>query len=589
MSTSPSGRIWLFRVSRGGIAREIVSRIVRPGYDYIIATRDGIANLCDGMKACSINCHGVEAIRISVPNHVSADYIKWLKALGLELARTIRVWPAGLLARKWDGEGRSEWLTTEQPCFGIVHDHPVDSYVLSLNRESSIVVPAGAIGDPTFIQLPRLNVGIHLLTVAAHKSAALEGVVNTPVHKGFVELRVREPEPWIPGTTAHTGLIISGNPHDASLNTLWEKKYDFSVTGPENHSITVAVILEDSKGDEAFNRQVCTSVRLPITSEIWRKYFKEFLKREQCEWRHLEASAGVLKINGQELGEFSIRFEHEVLPLRWVCRRDQGALSVRLIDDTGQEDSELECLYLSTEQPVKVVHPDVADFLSGVEVQPPGGLFIARSGDHQDMIMVSTGLTADGFEALGVTSDYSIVCDDPSRLTRILYILGYWQNARLMGPIADARQQQVVDGLLNAVFGALCGTDWAHAETEFVENPTAPWAFKRLRDRIGQRGGFSAVLKRDATKIPSDIGEITEWYTALAKRYGVCDSPKLCAFAIRFANNPSQVLQIFPDDLEELLGRLRKSPVLIRGARFIALICANHNGDAGKTTPRWHE
>ena len=93
---------------------------MRPGYDYILASPDEFEDLQDGMTGCAIECSDIRAIQVSVPSDVSAAYIQWLRIRNLELARTIRVWPAGLPGRNWDGEGRSEWLTTEKPCFGIV-------------------------------------------------------------------------------------------------------------------------------------------------------------------------------------------------------------------------------------------------------------------------------------------------------------------------------------------------------------------------------------------------------------------------------------------------------------------------------------
>jgi hypothetical protein len=38
------------------------------------------------------------------------------------------------VARAWDGEGHTEWLTTESPCFGIVHDHPSPAARRTLRR-----------------------------------------------------------------------------------------------------------------------------------------------------------------------------------------------------------------------------------------------------------------------------------------------------------------------------------------------------------------------------------------------------------------------------------------------------------------------
>jgi hypothetical protein len=39
--------------------------------------------------------------------------------------------------------------------------------------------------------------------------------------------------------------------------------------------------------------------------------------------------------------------------------------------------------------------------------------------------------------------------------------------------------------------------------------------------------------------------------------------------------------------LEYRLDRLKQSPVVLRGARFIALLCAAQQGDGRPMMPRW--
>jgi hypothetical protein len=128
-----AGPNWLFRISSDGTAREITGHIVRPGYDYIVVASGELPEPQSYMSPCNLDSAGVKSFRLAVPADVSAELTARLKQLGLQVARTIRVWPAGLPGRGWDGEGNSEWLTTETPCFGIAHDHPVDAYILSLN------------------------------------------------------------------------------------------------------------------------------------------------------------------------------------------------------------------------------------------------------------------------------------------------------------------------------------------------------------------------------------------------------------------------------------------------------------------------
>src|SRR5581483_5053510 len=110
------GPIWLFRIGTDGTAREITARIVRPGRSYIVATMGELPQTRPGMSPCKLDCDGVKSFRLAIPPDVSAEMTAWLHGLGLQVARTIRVWPAGFPGRGWDGEGSSEWLTTEAPC-----------------------------------------------------------------------------------------------------------------------------------------------------------------------------------------------------------------------------------------------------------------------------------------------------------------------------------------------------------------------------------------------------------------------------------------------------------------------------------------
>ena len=212
------GPVWVFRIGRDGIARHIASRTVRPGCDYIVGTAARMPHELTGSTPCALNCLGVRAFRLAVPDHVSANATEQLRELGLDVARTIRVWPAGLPGRNWDGEGSSEWLTTESPCFGIVPDHPLDALAFRLNSNPERVLATDPEGGPTFVRLPPLPSGIHTLTVEAHRSAELDHTVSTPPAKGFVRLAVREPAPWTPGIASHPGLIVTTDPNGASLD-----------------------------------------------------------------------------------------------------------------------------------------------------------------------------------------------------------------------------------------------------------------------------------------------------------------------------------------------------------------------------------
>ncbi len=582
-----AGPIWLFRIGRDGIAREIISRLVRPGREYILASSDPFKDSLEGMIPCALDCDGIYAVRISIPPDISAACMDWFREKNIEIARTIRVWPAGLSSRNWDGEGRCEFLTTERPVFGIVHDHPVDSYLVTLDDGSPVTLEAGASGYPTFIQLPQLGVGAHRLLVQALRSAELERFDVPPALEGYLELRVREPEPWIPGTTSHVGLVVTKHPHDSTLDVFWENELELTVFGPKGRQVTPLVRLEDASGEEIYSAQVCPPIDLPILPHVWKKRFLEFLQREKVDSRYLEASSGILMIEGQELGRFIVRFEHETLPVRWVLRQHGEGFSLRLVDETEQEDSDLKCFLLTMESPTKIKYLEVDKACSGFDIQSPGGLYVAQNGTFRDAVVVSAGLSGSGLEGLGVKPIYGRIHDDPKAIETQMRILRHWMSARLVGFLANARRRQIVDGILTRLYGALAGQDWGREEANFASTSDLYRGFNRLQRLLDHRGGFPIVLRRDAAMVEGGRKTVSEWYADLSARYGVCSDQALCSLAIDIACRPQDVPDLYRESLQEQLQIIMKNPLLLRGARLVALRQALANGGAPELLPRW--
>lgn len=572
------GSFWLFRIGSDGVAREIVGRVVRPGSNYIVVSACGTEG-SSMVRACALDCTGVNAYRLSVPENVSAEATKWLSGVGIQVARTVRVWPAGLPCRGWDGEGQSEWLTTEEPCFGIVHDHPVSQYIVCLNGSSEVILPAPSIGEPTFIRLQALPVGKHKLTISAKRHDSLADIAQLSSPEGVAELTVREPEPWVPGTPSHTGLIVTIDPHDADLDEFWENKVAISVSGPESHTVNCAVSLEHSDGEELFRSAIPGTFGLPVTPEVWRRKFESFVRNEEAtNWRYPEAAVGRLYINGGELGAFVTSFHRDVAPVRWVTRHTNAGLSVKLIDDTGREDDPL-CKSFSMLRPIAPVSNDIFDLTEGLASEPPGALFVARHGDHQDAIVVSHGLAGHGLQGLGVRPDLSEITRNEVPLTQAVRALELWLVARLAGPLAEPRRSQVTRELSAIIFEKLCGRNWAESERTFDKSTKPDAATDALQHRIAAISGFGAVLKRDYAKFLDDFQQSSAWYADLAKRYRVSKDVKMCQFAMRLAFLPQTLSRVYGADLDGMVKRASSEQQLVRGARFGALLCARHLPD----------
>lgn len=570
-----AGPVWLFRLGPDGRAREIRGHNVHPGAEYILVTTGEFASDSPLLTSCEVDCVGVRAVRISVPENLTGEETAQINVLGLEVARTVQVWPAGLPCRKWDGDGQSEWLTTESPRFGMVHDHPVTSYAVRLNDNTGLTVAAPDVGQPVFVELSPLPVGKHLLTVTAQRDASRTDASQQPTLDGFVELSVREPEPWSPGTPAHTGLIVMVDPHDADLDDFWANDIDLSIAGPESHSVTCTVSLEAGSGDQILYEKAGQALRLPVKSDAWRKRFAPLVQREEAVWRYLEATTGSLHIDGGELGKYVLRFERDVLPVRWVTRLLHRKVFLRLIDDTGLETDQAKCQVFRMERPTQAEIPSVSNLLEGISPPLPGGLFVARHGDHGADIVVSSGLAAgEGFQGLGINTDFSDIENGSTSVAVGLRILESWANARLVGIVADYRRTQITRDFLAAIYSKLCGSNWADAETAFRKNPNSRHCGDVLQRRVGKNKSFNAVLRKDHAQLRDDVTQSSRWYADLTHRYGVCSDGTLCQFAVRLATEPHNLPSFYDTDLDSLTRKAASNPEILRGARFATLLCS---------------
>ena len=586
-----SGPNWLFRIGADGRAREIRGLNVHPGTAYILVSTQELDPPDNSFFAvCALECDDVYAVRINVPESLSTEETNQLKALGLEVVRTVRVWPAGLPCRSWDGEGQSEWLTTEQPQFGIVNDHPVQSYLVRLDEKMQISIDAPDSGEPVFVRLDPLPVGRHRVTVTALRRTT-SSANNQPLI-GYVDLKVREPEPWVPGVPTHTGLVVNISPHDANLDEFWANTVDLSISGPENHSVTCTLSLETSSGERILSKQIGQAFNLPVSPMTWHKQFSRFLEEhEEAGWDYLEASSGTLTIQAGELGQYLLRFDRNVVPVRWITRRRHGQIELRLIDDTGLENNTT-CHLFRMDHPTRAESLEVSELLAGISPEPPGGLFCARNGDHGDEVIISNFAAGDGLNGLGVTPVLTDIENGSTSVVYALRVLTDWINARSAGPVAGPRCAKVVKEIQHAIYAKLCGQNWAKAEAAFIENPNSIEAAQVLQNRVSRKKGFWIVLERDYARFEKSTIAI-QWYCDLARRFGVCSDSAICEFAVRLAIEPHVLSSLYGDDLVGLVHKAISHTEVLRGARYAALLLSerglgDESGTVGKMRAKWH-
>ena len=563
------GPLWLFRIAADGTAREITGGVVRPGSRYIVATDAPPSQaLLDCGNPCRLECEGARSFRLNVPVEVSADMTVLLAALGLQVARTIDVWPAGLPGRNWDGEGRSEWLTTESPCFGISYDHPVHGFDFRLRNGASAFIPSNSDHGPVFVRLPPLTPGAHVLNVKARRSPDLEDIAQTPSAEGFAQLDVREPEPWTPGVTSHPGLVVTADPHDADLDTFWTNQLDLSVNGPVGYRASFAVDLLAADGRTLLSEDVGHPIDLPVTPHQWRDRFGAFIENDSRTWKYLEAATSHLSIRADTLGTCTLRFEHEPLPMRWVIRSSHGNIVIRLVDESEQHDRAAELRFYGLERPTESQPIDSETARAGITVSPPGGLFLAQHDLYTDAVVVSTPSTGQGFQPLGMTPRMHEPTRTAESLSKLFQLLLTWRNARLSGFLVDLRRRKITTLIRERLFATLCGKNWADAEVRFHETPRSQSSIMALANHIDRRSGFGAALLKPPQPL-ADTRQLEHWFRTTALHARVCQDPTLCDFSLRLASHAFPTIQ--DPAFDTSLTALVDNPAVFRGAHFLML------------------
>lgn len=564
-----NGPVWLFRIGADGLATEIIGKTVRPGRRYVLLSDRDLPSDQGFTTYCDIDCGGIRGVLFSTPETLSPETISLLQDMGLQVARTVHIWPAGLPARAWDGEGNSEWLTTDRPCFGIAHDHAVDSYALQLDNAGEVAIKAPPLGHAAFVSLPPLAPGQHTLSVRTRRTQTMPSAAA----EGIVMLSVREPEPWVPSTTSHAGLFVSVEPSDPSLDLFWEGDVSIGIMGPSGRSVTCTMTLHTPKKELLLSELIGT-FELPVTNEEWQHKFRQFVGVEKREWAYLEAGSGSLSIKEDELGDFTLRLDRDVKPLRWVCRSDNRMTIARLIDDTGL-DGAAASRFFSLRHPADSVALDTDKTLVGLEIPAPGGLYQARHADWEDTIVVSMPQVEGGLRGLVIEPDLSTFDGEKGTVTHLLEILNLWMRARLFGPLVSMRRRRIVQRLLNRLYGRLCGKRWADSETVFLAQPQSDVALKQLEHGIGGTPGFGVLLRRDHTRFDSGSAAGIQWFAEVADRYKVCTDKGLCEFALRLGSEPHGLVSLPRPVLDQLLTEIKDKTILLRGARFLALLSAH--------------
>lgn len=575
------GPTWLFRIASDGLAYECRSLRVRPGARYIMVSTAGPVRSNGHTSPIDLSCQGVHGAILDLPQALTKDWEETLRCLGLGQAKTIEVWPAGLAAVVWDGEGHGEWLASEQPCLAICVDHPIDGLLVSMANgiEPPLDLSPITPGEPLFVELPQLPVGLHRVRVSARTSPETDAEAIGDLD---VVMRIREARPWSPGVSPHGPLVVQMEPPEPSLEQMWEGQVAVAIRGPVGRNVACAISLFEREGNPAILSKQLPPMRLPLSADDWRTHFeKHFRRTRNAEEAYDTARFCELTFAADELGAFALRCEREFIPLRWALRRRGGGYVVRLLDDSG-DDTQPTVTRLSFETPT-VEEP--VSLAPEYDVSAPGGMYIARLRQLTAGIIVPPVV-----RGLGDLRCAPRIDEEPRSLEAIIRILGIadsWGLARLPGDFFSAtRRRDVLLALGSHIARLICGDNWAIAELAVRRGPDGMTRLKEAVSRRRDESAIGVVLERDCADLATKTcRERVEWIALLMTRFHVlppisptnnADARLHSELALRLASNPAGVQAWAEDRLRTGLTRLMESPTLMRAARFLVLSTDRH-------------
>ncbi|HET9066737.1 MAG TPA: hypothetical protein VFN22_13030 [Gemmatimonadales bacterium] len=451
------GTVWLFRIASDGIAYESRGRRVRAGSKYLIVSTEPFAQ-SSLAHPVELTCQGVSAVLLEVPPALTSDSEQALRQFHVTRTKSIEVWPAGLAALAWDGEGHGEWLASETPILAIRSDHAIDELAIAIEDGPSLSLSLtdAPPGEPVFVELPPLPVGLHKLTFATRDPEVVGDLE--------VVMRVREARQRSPDATAHGLLEMEVDPAAPSLEQLWEDQAAVLIRGPVGRQVKCRVeMYAQIDGPPTFEKQLPPEL-FPLSSANWTRCFTKHIKEDKrAQSAYDEARLCKIAFSADELGLVTLSCEREYIPLRWSVRQSSDGFIACLHNDVGSGNLVIE--RFSFERPA--VGEKVP---SGLELRAPrnGGLYVATLDNFRAAIIVPPIVKE--LADLRCESIIDVRHRAPETIKRLMLLSHLWGRARLSGDlIATARRREVLRALTAHIFTVLGGSAWANAESRLKD------------------------------------------------------------------------------------------------------------------------
>jgi hypothetical protein len=581
---------WLFSIGSDGQAREIATRVLHAGESYLLIQRTETRNPVSGLgiRINTMACTGVYGLRIDVPESVPDAMPDVLGVLGLEVAQTLQVWPVGLPAPDWSGDGRAEWVAGHPIMLGVRADRRIARLKLTIDDvEQTDIVPAAdaLIGGPVFIHMKSLRQGAHRLAVIAQTADDIldrRGVGSDErVSRGLrgqLEYVIREPRTAAAGQTG--ALSFRVDPSAPSLEDVWEDHIEIHAAAPGTSSIRCRLALRDLNGRELFVRTF--SLPSPCDSDAWRRNVTAL--REVAEAAYDDAQSCSLVFDASALGRAHVIAERDFRSLRWAVRA-KGTRAV-LIDSQGG--TQLNVSMYRCTAPALEVPLDGATAQAGIKVENEGRLLVSSRHQRNARIVVVPQQEARTFASLVVRPQVLPCGHSVGDIRAMVALAQIWEGARVGGSaLARVRQLACTQALISSAFGALGGRKWQVVEAE-VRNGGNLEALLEVSGHLIAPAradeGTRTLLPKKLAPLASTSEEATEAAFVSLVHWVTRDvrAASCARFALRLSNSALIACEwakghrpeghIDGDEVTYFLNYLVSSQFIARAARYVVLL-----------------
>ena len=552
---------WLFRLGTDGIGREILSRRVSLGGDYIVAQENNSPMLKIGENV-DLGCDGVNARKFTVNSLDDIGELsigEQLSVLNLQPARQVYARPCGLVPASWDKEGAAEWLSTEQPIVQLAANYAISYFDVSIITGASVLTlaPRPDADNSTYLVLPQLPAGMYNLNVIAHPVDS-----KYRAEQGDMKIAIRDVS-----TNNSTGvaMLVTQEPAPATFDELFDGTVKIKVLGPNSRHVSVTLSLVKNGRIAPLFVTNKLKLPLPVPEQTFSNHIDTLLdKDERLAKAYSEADRCEVLFDGSDLGSVQNQYERPFTPLRWGLSRLRDKYTVALYDDV-EDPGLIEVYYYDFSTPLNEETLSAEDMTQAARKHAKPGIYIARMQKYFAVSIVPV----QSFNALSeLQPKFPRLERTTASIRLLLRSIDDWDRVDTRGNVYGRFAWRIaIRALIQLLVGLIGGTPWYKAEREYDRNNNLA-ALSRCVP-YGKRGdGWSepliAAVNNGVFDAPIQnriacLAEITK------------ESPYLCEFALQLTSNPASILNRMSGLFDSTLQTVMRRSELIRAARLLVL------------------